>query len=172
MSAPNDAGVTLTGAPYRHRCRAVHGDASVVASRPHASCVHHRRPRCRRAAARRARGSEPRRSTNDHALRPRPPAPGPACHLHRGHFHRRCLTLTQLPRRTRTAVMPNHNPTPNHQRCPFGASGLSRCRRSSTGNRSRQAAPGRSAPQRARSVDRLCAARRCCSTARFAIALL
>ncbi len=51
--------------------------------------VHHRRPRRRGAAARRAGGRLARRPAHHDALRPGADQPGPARHLHRRHLRRR-----------------------------------------------------------------------------------
>ncbi len=54
-----------------------------------APLVHHGRPGRRRPPWRRPRGRIARRSEDDDALRPRPPVPRPARHLHRRHLRRR-----------------------------------------------------------------------------------
>ena len=54
-----------------------------------AARVHHRRPRRRSPAARRAGSRLARRPAHHHALRPGPHQPRPPRHLHRRHLHRR-----------------------------------------------------------------------------------
>jgi integrase/recombinase XerD len=67
------------------------------------------RRRC--ATARRPGGRQPRRPTHDHALRPRPPGPRPARHLHRRHLRRHLRRRRQpLNRDRRTRGQPPTSP--------------------------------------------------------------
>jgi hypothetical protein len=59
--------------------------------------VHHRRPRRRGPAARRAGGRLARRPAHHHEIRPGAHQPGPARHLHRRHLHRRGSEVARQP---------------------------------------------------------------------------
>ena len=82
--------------PDRAPHRPTGGDRQAGGTPHPPSRVHHRRPRRRRSAPRRARGRQPRRSPHHHALRPGQSLPRPARHLHRGHVPRRRQPLTPI----------------------------------------------------------------------------
>ena len=65
------------------------------------------------SAPRRPRSRVTRRSENHNALRQGPPVPRPARHLHRRHFHRRRLTLTDRSRRSAPPSARDAGPGPN-----------------------------------------------------------
>src|SRR2546425_1039145 len=86
----NELGALLVAARLSSARDHQAGRAAHLAAR-----LHPRRPRRRRAPARRPRGRIPRRPPDHHALRPRPRLTRPPPRLHRRHLRRRSRPLKQ-----------------------------------------------------------------------------